>query len=216
MAPHSKTHDENRTHAVQPAILIFQSPSFESCWISAIRNALRGESARADRRQIWVDDFERGPDALFAAGKIIGKPGVQRFSSGAFKSRNWGTRDRFQVSRVRPQLHWKSSRSRDMVSTSVRSQIAPHVHLISVAIEANMRPSAEAIKPKPDPTQVGRLTPCGHPPRRIVGFDRYNLKEDSGFHPRPIVSIMPHFGSHDAICCSAGPVGVLQGVEPGK
>jgi hypothetical protein len=35
-----------------------------------------------------------------------------------------------------------------MVSTSVRSQIAPHVHLISVAIEPNMRPSAAAIKAK--------------------------------------------------------------------
>jgi hypothetical protein len=86
-----------------------------------------------------------------------------------------------------------------MVSTSVRSQIAPHVHLISVAIEPNMRPSAEAIKPKPTETQVGRLTPFGHRPRRIVGFDRYNLREDSGFQQGPIVSIMPHFGSHDAV-----------------
>jgi hypothetical protein len=33
-------------------------------------------------------------------------------------------RDRFQVSRVRPQVHWKSSRSRAVDSTSVRSQIA--------------------------------------------------------------------------------------------
>jgi hypothetical protein len=45
-------------------------------------------------------------------------------------------RDRFQVSRVRPHVHWKSSLSRTVACTSVRSQIAPHVHLISVAIKS--------------------------------------------------------------------------------
>jgi hypothetical protein len=45
-----------------------------------------------------------------------------------------------------------------MVCTSVRSQIAPHVHLISVAIKPNMPPSAEAIKPKSSlPIMVLRL-----------------------------------------------------------
>jgi hypothetical protein len=47
-----------------------------------------------------------------------------------------------------------------MVSTSVRSQIAPHVHLISVAIEPNMRPSAAAIKAKSSsPIMVLRMIP---------------------------------------------------------
>ena len=49
-------------------------------------------------------------------------------------------RDRFQVSRVRPHEHWKSSLSRPVACTSVRSQIAPQVHLISVAINPNMHP----------------------------------------------------------------------------
>jgi hypothetical protein len=56
-------------------------------------------------------------------------------------------RDRFQVSRVRPHVHWKSSLSRAVACTSVRSQIAPHVHLIFLAINPQRRSSSSGTNP---------------------------------------------------------------------